>query len=647
MRNDAARTWTPKRKKSMTTLDYHLVLSSLWRDIEGARVKNVYANKGIYELRLASNEFSIYLWPPHGFFLYKGRLATYGQESPLLKEIRSVAKGRIITAMYQLNFDRVIAIEFGDDALIYEGVREGNIVIASSKIIVAALNERKMRDRSTTRGAVYIPPPPPKIDMFSLTLKDLLKLSESARRARPIIVRLIRELSVPAEIASEALHRSGIDLNRAEALGEDECIKFLRNMQDIIKESFENKGCYKAILGNEVFGVYPFKPHLLESLGAKIVNEESFSLALGEYFIRLFEEGLKEEKDKIAPQIKATIERYLNEASNLRRMGAMLLSNIDYLENLRMKAMELRSSGASAEKIIEALSGEYPIIGVDELRKEVTVKIEDQIFKIKLEESVGKQASEIFSRAKKLEEKAEKAREVMKKRLEQGKKEYPKKVFKAVKKRAWYTSFRYFFSSEGFLVVGGKDASQNEALVRKYLAPQDIFLHADIHGGPAVIVKTEGRTPGEKTIYEAAQLAAVFSRAWEAGFASIDVYWVYGSQVSKKAPSGEYLSRGAFMVYGKRNYLRNTPLEWSIGLKIEDDRCELICAPPSVVLERCDFWAVLVPGRLRREFVIRKLVRHFKESAGKKGIRVKLVAEEILMCLPKGGIYISRWGKRV
>ena len=228
MRNDAAHAWTPKRKKSMTTLDYHLVLSSLWRDVEGARVKNVYTNKGIYELRLASNEFSIYLWPPHGLFPYKGRLATYGQESPLLKEIRSVAKGRIITAMYQLNFDRVIAIEFGDDALIYEGVREGNIVIASSKTIVAALNERKMRDRSTTRGAAYIPPPPPKIDMFSLTLKDLLKLTESARRSRPIIVRLIRELSIPAEIASEALYRSGIDLNYAETLGEDECIKLLR-----------------------------------------------------------------------------------------------------------------------------------------------------------------------------------------------------------------------------------------------------------------------------------------------------------------------------------------------------------------------------------------------------------------------------------
>ena len=101
------------------------------------------------------------------------------------------------------------------------------------------------------------------------------------------------------------------------------------------------------------------------------------------------------------------------------------------------------------------------------------------------------------------------------------------------------------------------------------------------------------------------------------------------------------------MVYGKRNYLRNTPLEWSIGLKTEDDRCELICAPPSVVLEQCDFWAVLVPGRLRREFVVKKLIRYFEKSSEKRGSKVKLVAEEILMCLPKGGIYISRWAERV
>jgi NFACT protein RNA binding domain len=37
-------------------------------------------------------------------------------------------------------------------------------------------------------------------------------------------------------------------------------------------------------------------------------------------------------------------------------------------------------------------------------------------------------------------------------------------------------------SSENYLILSGKDAQQNEQLVKKYLRPGDAYLHADIHG---------------------------------------------------------------------------------------------------------------------------------------------------------------------
>jgi predicted ribosome quality control (RQC) complex YloA/Tae2 family protein len=37
-------------------------------------------------------------------------------------------------------------------------------------------------------------------------------------------------------------------------------------------------------------------------------------------------------------------------------------------------------------------------------------------------------------------------------------------------------------------------------------------------------------------------------------------FWVYSEQVSKTAPSGEYLTTGSFMIRGKKNYLPPSPL---------------------------------------------------------------------------------------
>ena len=37
-------------------------------------------------------------------------------------------------------------------------------------------------------------------------------------------------------------------------------------------------------------------------------------------------------------------------------------------------------------------------------------------------------------------------------------------------------------------------------------------------------------------------------------------WWVHANQVSKTAPSGEYLTTGSFMIRGKKNYLPPSPL---------------------------------------------------------------------------------------
>merc|ERR1719167_2189928 len=119
----------------------------------------------------------------------------------------------------------------------------------------------------------------------------------------------------------------------------------------------------------------------------------------------------------------------------------------------------------------------------------------------------------------------------------------------------WFEKFFWFISSENYLVIGGRDAQQNELLVKRYMKPTDIYVHADLHGAATVIVKNPSSDPvPPKTLNEAGQFAVCFSAAWDSKVLTA-AYWVTPDQVSKTAPSGEYLTVGSFMIRGKKNFL--------------------------------------------------------------------------------------------
>ena len=129
----------------------------------------------------------------------------------------------------------------------------------------------------------------------------------------------------------------------------------------------------------------------------------------------------------------------------------------------------------------------------------------------------------------------------------------------------WFEKFFWFISSENYLVIGGKDAQQNELLVKRYMKPNDLYVHADLHGAATVIVKNPGTSQvPPKTLTEAGQFAVCFSAAWDSKVMTA-AYWVKPDQVSKTAPSGEYLTVGSFMVRGKKNFLPPATLIMGFG----------------------------------------------------------------------------------
>jgi hypothetical protein len=268
-------------------------------------------------------------------------------------------------------------------------------------------------------------------------------------------------------------------------------------------------------------------------------------------------------------------------------------------------------------------------------------------FSINMRHSLFENANEYYERGKKAKQKsagALTALEDSKKKLAKIERELsaaeelkslkPAEIMEALSKRKmerenkeWYEKFRWFTSSDSFLVVAGKDSVSNEVLVKKYTAQEDVVFHAEISGAPFVVVKAEGKTISEQTLREAGEFAASFSRAWRENAGSADVYWVKLDQLSKSGPSGESVPHGAFAVVGKRNWTRSVTLKVAVGIIVDEETC-FVGGPIDAVKAKTKTYVVLAPGESTGKELLQqilkslmlKLPKEQREKTGKTSI---------------------------
>ena len=132
-----------------------------------------------------------------------------------------------------------------------------------------------------------------------------------------------------------------------------------------------------------------------------------------------------------------------------------------------------------------------------------------------------------------------------------------KVVIQALRKTHWWEKFHWFISSDGLVVIAGRDAQQNELLVRRYMKKGDAYVHAEVHGAASCIVKSKTQMEQElpvDTLAQAGMMTTCRSNAWNAKI-PVSAWWVHPDQVSKTAQPGEYLVTGSFMIRGKKNML--------------------------------------------------------------------------------------------
>lgn len=197
---------------------------------------------------------------------------------------------------------------------------------------------------------------------------------------------------------------------------------------------------------------------------------------------------------------------------------------------------------------------------------------------------------------------------------------------KTVRKMEWYEKFHWFYSSEGFLCIGGKDATSNELVIKKHLEKDDLVLHTDMAGSPFFVIK-DGQKATEQTITEAAQAVAIYSRAWKMGHSLADVFYVKPEQVTKEAKAGEYVAKGSFMIYGKTNYL-HPQLEYCLGLLDG----QIIGGPLAAIKKQTANYVIVIPGKEKKSSLAKKIKSKLKGGE----------LDDIIRFLPAGGADLKK-----
>ena len=166
-------------------------------------------------------------------------------------------------------------------------------------------------------------------------------------------------------------------------------------------------------------------------------------------------------------------------------------------------------------------------------------------------------------------------------------------------------------------------------------------MHAEVHGAPFVVMKTGGAQPTTETLREAAQACVSYSRLWKEGIRSGDAYWVKPEQVTKRAPAGEYLTKGAFMIRGTRNYIRGVELGLALGITLRDGKALLMGGPPSAVKSKCQIYVQIRQGRGSPAEVARRILARLTKADEDVGAEFpRITMDDVIRLLPPGGVEV-------
>jgi predicted ribosome quality control (RQC) complex YloA/Tae2 family protein len=575
---------------------------------------------------------------PGKFAAFAGEVGEHTQTpGPFAADLRRLLSGAPMATLTQPGGERYLEIEFtraGDETpriLVIELFSPGNVIAVKEGRIAAVASPRTWAHRTLKVGELYVRPPV-RLNPLSLTAHEVEDALSRSRTSR--VTTLAARLSLGGPIAEELLARAGIPADapapeEAKATSE----RVVSALNDMLKEIRDPpRGyLYSKVDGGEVVDVEPFPSKRWASDPTVTLTEyPTFSEAAYRFFPAVI----------VVPPSPKDEERA--RLMRLRTQQSKVIEQLDLeMREKREKADAILTYFVEVEEALAKALKEDPDADIFEM------DLGDDHVSIDPRRSARENAQALYQEAKVQLSKLDGARNAIAETdatlakidaataATQQKAESRSEFARPQRSRHfWFEKApRWFVTSEGTVVVGGRDARTNDWVVKHYLKASDIYIHADVHGAPSVIVKTPANTAvGEVSLREAGEWAVCYSKAWRAGLASADAFWVHSDQVTKAGASGEFVPAGSWVIHGNKNLMRDLPTELAIGEVVYEKERMIVAAPPSAFQrEGCKIVWYLYPGEEKE--------RKAREKEMARELNVSL--ETIQSLLPGGGLTLS------
>jgi predicted ribosome quality control (RQC) complex YloA/Tae2 family protein len=646
-------------KEEMTSVDVAAIVSEFNTGTPGlldAKIGKIYQTSND-EIRIT---LSVFGQGRHNLVIQAGKrmhLTRYPRPAPQLPQgfpmlLRKHIMGGRIKRVSQHDFDRIIELEIIragiTTRLISELFARGNIILTDDEgRILQPMKPVSFRDRTLRRGEIYeLPPQMSPLDVSPGDLTGIFSGSDS-----DVVRTLATRLNMGGVLAEEVCLRSGID--KATPASEMLDPEILHAAMDKVFGPISEGKLEPQVVVKEGRNIDVLPFGLMRYKGFETRKLDSFNQALDEYFSAGIEVAAKkvavEQKkegvlERRLRQQQQAIEKFTKQQGEFKEKGELLYAHYQSVEEILNIITEARQRLGWDEIRSRLKSADIPqakiIRSIDPGSGKISLELDGKNVDVGIKLTVPQNAQVYYDKAKKVAGKRSGARrailqteELIRKKQEP---ERPRQLKGKVKvKPRWYDHFRWFESSDGFLVVGGRDAGTNEEVVKKYMEKRDIFFHTEAPGSPVVVVKTEGKDVPQTTLDEAAMFVVSNSGVWKSGRAEGDCYWVTPEQVSKTPESGEFVPRGSFIIRGKRNYM-TALVGAAVGIQLEG-AVRLVGGPPGVVRRLAQHVVEVEPGGFSQNDIAKKVYKMLVDEVGDRQL-VKSIAsaDRIAMMLPPG-----------
>ncbi len=625
---------------ALAGIELRYLVETISEQVQGYYISNIYGitkDSILFKLHHTEKSDLFMMISTYGVWLTSVKIEQV-EPNRLLKRLRSDLLRLKLKKIEQIGAERIAYFTFEgfgkEFVLVGEFFGDGNILLCSKEMKILALQHSiAVRHRKLGVGLEYVQPPNSGLDIFNIAESDFDDLKSTDLVAAKWFG---RTLGLPKKYVEAVFGIAKVDGKKIGNLLTVEEIKLIFETVKKIITDVTSGNHDAVIVRNEKTEVIPVK--LGGVLEGEVTAANSFIEGLDTVFTEnIVKKGkliqssgsdkkIKELQTQISEQEKA-VETVKERSKNITKVANSLLEMV----SLGILSIEDTASKEILANHNAKLVSEKGIS---------LIIIEEEKIKINTQSPLQSIASVLFNEGKKqssaipsiqsIKEKTEKKLEKLQNKTES---EKDLLLVTEIRKKSWYERYRWFFTTDGYLAIGGRDAASNSAVIRKHLDKNDKVFHGDIFGSPFFILKDSELGP-DTSMNEIAHATVCFSRAWREGMYGVSAYWIYPDQVKKSAPSGEFLPKGSFTIEGQRNFIKSDTLRLAVGIIKQDEGYVLTCGPPKPIEKYSMLYAIIEPHGSEMAETAKKIRTEF--SKFEEVIAKSIPVDDYVRALPAG-----------